>query len=246
METTLKKNQTADIPTKNGNKYSYQYVDIAQIHEYLENNNMRYYQYIDTCDVNGQDYIYTVPIVNDKELPARRGCRVVDATLMGVNNPAQQQGSAITYARRYSLLMAFGLATEDDDAQSLSTQKEYTLEQAKEYKLTFGKHTGKTLEEINNEAPDYIEWLVKNSKDEMILSFIEKLFNMKKSDYEVPEEKILITSEIMTLVAETEVDLQEVLDNYNLNSLNDADMKILTEIKNRLIKTKELRGKINE
>ena len=31
--TTLKKNQTAEIPTKNGNKYSYQYIDIAQIHE---------------------------------------------------------------------------------------------------------------------------------------------------------------------------------------------------------------------
>lgn len=28
-ETIIKKNQTADIPTKNGSKYSYQYVDIA-------------------------------------------------------------------------------------------------------------------------------------------------------------------------------------------------------------------------
>ena len=33
-KSTIKKNQVADIPTKNGNKYSYQYVDIAQIHEY--------------------------------------------------------------------------------------------------------------------------------------------------------------------------------------------------------------------
>ena len=38
-----------------------------------------------------------------------QGARIVQATLMGNNNPAQEQGSALTYARRYSLLMAFGL-----------------------------------------------------------------------------------------------------------------------------------------
>ena len=76
--------------------------------------------------------------VNDGE-PVQ-GCKVVDATLMGVNNPAQQQGSALTYARRYSLLMAYGLATEDDDAQSLTKPKEElkvqitTKEQAENYK----------------------------------------------------------------------------------------------------------------
>ena len=69
------------------------------------------------------DYIMTVKIIDGKEQPPLRGARVVDATLVGNSNPAQQQGSALTYARRYSLLMAFGLATEDDDAQSLSTEK---------------------------------------------------------------------------------------------------------------------------
>ena len=41
VSTTIKKNQKADIPTKNGDKYSYQYVDIAQIHEYLESINSK-------------------------------------------------------------------------------------------------------------------------------------------------------------------------------------------------------------
>ena len=118
IKTTIKKNQTADIPTKNGSKYSYKYVDIAQIHNYLEEKNMSYYQYIERID--NDDYIMTVKIINGIEKQALRGSRVVDATLYGNDNPAQKQGSALTYARRYSLLMAFGLATEDDDAQSLN------------------------------------------------------------------------------------------------------------------------------
>lgn len=122
MDTTVSKNKTAQV-----GKYSYKYVDIAQIHEYLDGIGMRYYQYIDR--VNDDDYIMTVKIGKDgKESQPLRGARVVDATLMGVNNPAQQQGSALTYARRYSLLMAFGLATDDDDAQALSRPKEQPKE----------------------------------------------------------------------------------------------------------------------
>lgn len=114
---------------RDGAKYSYKYTDIAQIHEWLEENGYSYYQFIER--IEGDDYIYTVPIVDGKELAPRRGCRVTDAKLVGITNPAQEQGSAITYARRYSLLMAFGLATEDDDAESLSRPKLQKREEPK-------------------------------------------------------------------------------------------------------------------
>lgn len=141
MSTKITKNQTASV-----GKYSYQYVDIAQIHEYLEANNMSYYQYVDRID--GDDYIMTVKIINGEEKPALRGARVVDATLIGVNNPAQQQGSALTYARRYSLLMAFGLATEDDDAQSLSTEKEDKKATPKQVEILNKYYTGENLDKL--------------------------------------------------------------------------------------------------
>lgn len=124
MASTVTKNQTANV-----GKYSYKYVDIAQIHSYLESIGASYYQFIDRLE--GDDYIMTVKVIDGKESAPLRGCKVVDAKLIGTSNPAQEQGSAITYARRYSLLMAFGLATEDDDAQSLSKPKEKPKTEAK-------------------------------------------------------------------------------------------------------------------
>ena len=104
---------------KNKQGYGYKYADLSQIHQLLEENGLSYYQFVKCID--GNDYIMTVKI--DTETGATetvRGCRVVNASLQGVKNPAQEQGSALTYARRYSLLMAFGMATEDNDASNKS------------------------------------------------------------------------------------------------------------------------------
>ena len=140
---TVSKNRTAMV-----GKYSYRYVDIAQIHDYLESIGARYYQFIERLD--GDDYVMTVKIINGEEKPALRGCRVVDATLNGVTNPAQQQGSALTYARRYSLLMAFGLATDDDDAQSLSDEKKATPRQVEILSKNYQGQNLTKLLQVNN------------------------------------------------------------------------------------------------
>lgn len=229
---TIKKNQTAEIPTKNGNKYSYQYVDIAQIHEYLEENNMKYYQYIERID--GDDYIMTVRIVNGIEMPPLRGSRVVDATLFGNDNPAQKQGSALTYARRYSLLMAFGLATEDNNANDLNIIKEVTQEEADNYKLSFGKFKGMTLKEIQKEKPDYIDWLLGNSKDERMIKIIELATGKKLLSEEEQKETLTKMVELNNLLNASEMDREALYKHYKVKSdsemtleqLNDAIKKL--------------------
>ena len=162
METTVTKNKTANTP-----KYSYKYVDIAQIHEYLEARGWSYYQFIDRID--GDDYVMTVKVIDGKESAPLRGARVVNATLMGVSNPAQEQGSALTYARRYSLLMAFGLATEDDDAQSLSRPKEERKATPKQVELLASRYKGDNLEKLlSMQGVDKIEDISISKASELI------------------------------------------------------------------------------
>lgn len=233
MGNKITKNQTASV-----GKYSYQYVDIAQIHEYLEANNMSYYQYIDRID--GDDYIMTVKIINGEEKPALRGARVVDATLIGVNNPAQQQGSALTYARRYSLLMAFGLATEDDDAQSLSTKKEPTKEEADNYKLSFGKFKGKTLKEIEEEKPDYIDWLLGNTKDEYMIKLIGLATGRKILSEEEMQKKVEKMIELNNLLGETNTDREDFYVYYNVKTNSDMT---LDQLEDAIAKLKKKAGR---
>lgn len=215
---TIKKNQTAEVSTKSGSKYSYQYVDIAQIHEYLEENKMSYYQFIDRID--GDDYIMTVKINSEgKESLPLRGSRVVDATLFGNDNPAQKQGSALTYARRYSLLMAFGLATEDDDANELNVIKEITQEEAEEYKFTFGKHKGKTIKEVYATDLSYISWLINSEKtDPRILKMIELITGEVKPDEEELKERTELLSKFNSLVLEKHIEKEKLYEHYGVEN----------------------------
>lgn len=219
MTKTIKKNQTAEVSTKSGSKYSYQYVDIAQIHEYLEENNMSYYQFIDRID--GDDYIMTVKInAEGKESLPLRGSRVVDATLFGNDNPAQKQGSALTYARRYSLLMAYGLATEDDDAQALNKEVEITKEDAEKYTFTFGKYKGMTIKEVLEDECDdgYIEWLLNNSKDERIIKMIELITGEVKPTEEEQQERLDLLVKFEKLIIATKTNREKLYEYYGVEN----------------------------
>ena len=211
METKLIKNQTAST-----GKYSYQYVDIAQIHDYLESINARYIQCIKR--IENDDYIMTKRCFNNEwENDWLQGCKVVDATLIGVNNPAQQQGSALTYARRYSLLMAFGLATEDDDAASLTKKVEVTKEDAEKYEFTFGKYKGEKLIDVIDDD-NYIDWLVNKSKDEYLLKCIELLTGQVKPNEEELKEQFDLLAEFQKLVLTTNTNKDELYKHYGVEN----------------------------
>jgi hypothetical protein len=219
----------SNIVSKNKEGYGYRYTDISEIHRYLEENNMSYYQYIDRID--GDDYIMTVKIVDGKEQPAIRGSRVVQATLQGIKNPAQEQGSALTYARRYSLLMAFGLATDDDDAQSLSRPVIGSKEEAEEYVITFGKYTGKKMKEL---PQNYLEWLLENSKDETIKTCADYLIEHLTN--EEAQERMMLLQELSGIMNEKGIDREKLYKHYKVSSNAELTSEQLRDAIERLNK----------
>ena len=211
--------------------YGYKYTELADINKYCEDNGIRYYQEIETCEINQKDYIITYLITNDN-VEKHRGCQIVDAVLQGIKNPVQEYGSSLTYCRRYSLLMALGLATEDDDAASLTQTIEVTQEEADNYRLTFGKHAGKTLKEL---PKDYIQWMLGNSKDERLIKMIKLATGVETPS----EEQLDLLSQISPLIEKTETDREEFYKYYGVKS--DAELTI-EQLKDAINKLKSKLG----
>lgn len=200
------------ILSRNTNGYGYKYTDISEIHRYLEINNLRYVQFV-KC-VEGNDYIFTQKYkLNtekneyEKDGEPLQGSRIVQATLQGIKNPAQEQGSALTYARRYSLLMAYGLATEDDDGASLNVNKNATSSIQKRAisnkdvtssakkrampnltdinkEMNFGKYDSKTWLDVYKVDEEYLKAIMKKQTTEKAKEALKNMIEKCKKEVE--------------------------------------------------------------
>lgn len=148
---------------KNAKGYGYNYTDLAEITKLLDENGISYYQYIEPHD--GHDYVMTV-VVDEKGVSSMpyRGARIVEAKLSGKDNPVQAYGASLTYARRYSLLMVFGLATTDDDAEGF-TRKRITAKEAAVFKAMCEKHGKEPKEGYEDMTPEQYTRALKALED---------------------------------------------------------------------------------
>ena len=212
----------------------YKYTELSQINEYLEEIGIRYIQSIGTDELG--DYIITIPIINGKKEDSIKGCRIPNTNLYKNNNPAQEYGASLTYARRYSLLMAFGLATEDDDAECLSKRlEELQKRQARpiqkkvETKTIDNKVLGKQRFEglsgiIGTDNKDKLKQILKKKK----INNIESLGSIEEEVYteiknEIKDIKVMLDKEKVQVS-----NPKEVIENITENLLNGVPNKATT------------------
>jgi len=120
----IRKADTATVPTKAGGSYSYSYATLTDVSEAL----------LPLLAKHGLSFT-AMPTVTDTGgfvlqfvLRHAAGESVTGQWPLKAGDTPQQQGSAITYARRYALLAATGAAPDDDDdGQAASTAKPSTV-----------------------------------------------------------------------------------------------------------------------
>ena len=206
--------------------YGYKYTELADINKYCEDNGITYFQEVETCETNQKDYILTY-ITRDDKTTLHRGCQIVEARLSGINNPVQAYGSSLTYCRRYSLLMALGLATEDDDGASLS---EPTKEEAENYTFKGGKHEGWTLKKVVEEDSKFLKWLLNNSKDERLLKMIEILTGEVPKTDEEWDNRLELTRKLQEIIVEKELDVDKICEYYGVKDTGELSEEQIKEI----------------
>lgn len=108
----IKREGSANIPTKSGGSYSYKYATLPGILQavrpILQKHGLAVLQNASEGG-NGSVDISTMLVHSSGEY------LVLEALPMPLGHTAQETGSAITYGRRYQLLAALGLAADDDD-----------------------------------------------------------------------------------------------------------------------------------
>ena len=127
------------------------------------------------------------------------------------------------------------VASAEEVANAMANQ-EVTQEEADTYKLTFGKHKGKTLKEIYGEAPDYIQWMLNNSNDERMIKLIELATGEKIPTEEESKQRLQFLNSINNLILQTDTDYEELYKYFKVNSLNELTIAQLEECKKILDK----------
>ena len=123
-----KRTKTVKVATRKGGTYSYSYADLADVDKAVmdacravkdKDGNIVFAYYFDIDNSNDGVCVQTVMVDTS-------GAQMITDKVWFSNTnsgDAQQTASLISYAKRYSLSAAFGIASEeDDDARNLKPQ----------------------------------------------------------------------------------------------------------------------------
>ena len=105
-----------------------------------------------------------------------------------------------------------------EEVQNAIANQEPTQEEADNYVMTYGKYKGMKLNEL---PKDYIEWMLGNKTDERMKKLIALATGIVEPSPEEQEERIDMIDKILKLCDEKNVDPEEVLEKFKIDSLSD-------------------------
>lgn len=239
-----KRTHTVKVVTQKGRNYSYKYADLADVDKAVmdacrlvkdKDGNTAFAYYFDIDNSSQGVCVQTVMVDTS-------GAQMITDKVWFSNSKsedAQKTASLISYAKRYSLSAAFGIASEDDDdAQSLKTQdtrkRVLTLDKDELDRFQVDVY-GKKLylkdiwqDYIEGEDPETMHWLMAQ-KDPQTLQAIKQLldqYNLKKRIQEVKNKNIKKSESDKKKVDEKETGTKEETEtekNNEIKKLVDGD-----------------------
>ena len=143
---TLFKDKVATVPTKSGGQYQYRYIALDAIVEQVGPILNKHGLIWMTFPQNGANGHPSLRYVLQH---AATGEKVEDEMplLLGPNQTPQGMGSALTYARRYSLCAVLNLVADDDDDAQASAQQQQKAGAAARAKANMGEEERTLLAE---------------------------------------------------------------------------------------------------
>lgn len=143
---------------------SYKYANLAQvieaIREPLINNDIDFIQQIEQTSTNENILTTSFIDLQTNEVIKVNSIVISIPTLSGTNI-VQNLGAAITYFRRYSLLLVFGLGTEDDDAVGIDVKNKDDI--SNKHKLEI--ENGKIINEFKNIISNNVDFFTDEEKN---------------------------------------------------------------------------------
>ncbi len=136
---------------KDGNNPYYQakYATLNQVSEsigeQLEKNGLTVFQRVHYSQVNTTETVLVTTITHEETQNFIQS----EMPLIGVGN-MQQLGSAISYARRYSLVTLFGILVEDDDGNGASGRS--PQQQKEDFETLNDAYEAKSLKDENGKV----------------------------------------------------------------------------------------------
>lgn len=123
-----------------------------------------------------------------------------------------------------------------EEVQNAMANQEVTQEEADNYIMQYGKHKGKTLKEIYKGTPEYIEWMLDNTKDERMIKLIQMATGIDIPSEEESKQRLELMAKLSDLVDETQCDYEALLKHYKVKSNNQMTVSQLQEAINTLEK----------